>query len=220
MPRRFFIHGALGLAVMLGVALATTAQAAEDHKPYAGLKLAECAECHQGSDVASNHDAFFARDHRVLAQKQSNFCNDCHQQSFCSDCHEGGGVDRTLQRSGSRRGETMPTGHEPGFLATHQLKASSDPRSCTRCHDSGRFCNDCHDRAFGRNGTSGTSTDALRSVGVRQHAPVFAGPGVPDPSWVSEHRTRARRELKTCQACHPSKQDCSNFACHPGLGGR
>jgi hypothetical protein len=208
--------GALGLAAAIGIGGAAVARAAEDHKPYATMTRAECVECHGASNVASNHDAFWERDHRTLAQKQSNFCNDCHQQSFCTDCHEGGGG--RADRGRSRRGEAMPEGHEPGFVATHQLKAH-DPRSCNRCHDSGRFCSDCHQKAFGRQG-SGASESALSLVRVSPHAPVFAAPGVPDPTWVGEHKSKARRELKTCQACHPSKQDCSNFACHPGLGGR
>ncbi|HYG66483.1 MAG TPA: hypothetical protein VD838_02455 [Anaeromyxobacteraceae bacterium] len=217
---RIFGIGALGLVAAAGIAGATLAQAAEDHRPYAKMGREECAECHRGSDVAQNHDSFWERDHRVLAQKQSNNCNDCHQQSFCADCHQGGGgIDKGVSRERSRRGEAMPSGHEPGFVATHQLQAH-DPRACYRCHDSGRFCADCHAQAFGRAGRDGASGDALRAVRVSPHAPVFVAPGVPDPSWTAEHRTKARRELKSCEACHPSKADCSNFACHPGLGGR
>lgn len=212
--------GALRWLALIGLVGATAAQAAENHKPYASAKREECVECHRGNGVSANHDATWEHDHKATAQKQNANCGDCHQQSFCVDCHKGGsGMDAAMDRGRSRRGEVMPFGHEPGFVATHQLQAR-DPRACYRCHDSGEFCNDCHQRAFGRVQGGNTSQSALGAVRVTPHAPTYTAPGVPDPSWVSEHRSKARRELKTCQACHPSKQDCSNYACHPGLGGR
>ena len=57
-------------------------------------------------------------------------------------------------------------------------------------------------------------------MAIRPHAPVYVGPGVVDPAWVSFHRAEARRNLQSCQGCHPQKSDCSNFACHSGLRGR
>lgn len=199
----------IGLAGLLGVTWAALARA-EDHRQYADAKPQECSDCHRSSGVMENHDAFFLRDHRLLAAKTPKNCYDCHQQSYCSDCHRGGNVDRRLAKSLSRRGETMPETHAPGFLASHPIKAHDDPQSCARCHDSRRFCADCHDRSRAR---------GAASFNVRPHAPTFTG-GLPDPEWVSFHRGQARRNLESCQSCHPSKQDCSNFACHPGLGGR
>jgi hypothetical protein len=39
-------------------------------------------------------------------------------------------------------------------------------------------------------------------------------------SWVSDHSADARRNLQSCQGCHPQKGDCTNFLCHPNLRGR
>lgn len=206
------------LPFIVAVVIAATAAVAyaaerkrEDHKQYAELSLKDCRDCHRSSNVIDNHGAFFLRDHGVLSQKVTKNCGDCHQQSFCLDCHFGGGIERDFQSSLSRRGEYMPKTHRSNFLAIHGIKSADDPQSCERCHDSRRFCEDCHTRTIG----SSRGTMALKP-----HAPTFAAPGVPDPTWVSQHRADARRNLKSCQGCHPQKLDCSNFACHPGLGGR
>jgi hypothetical protein len=200
----------IGLAALLALAWAPPARAG-DHRQYADTKHEDCSACHQDSGVMENHGASFQREHRLLAQKATNNCGDCHLQSWCSDCHHGGNLDRTAGRSLSRRGESMPETHAADFISTHAIKATDDPQSCARCHETPRFCSDCHDRQIARN---------RAGMAIKIHAPTFSAPGVPDPSWVSFHKGEARRNLASCQACHPRKQDCSNFACHPGLGGR
>jgi hypothetical protein len=197
-----------GLAAAL--ALAAGPARAENHRQYADSKPEECRECHRGSGVMENHGLGFARDHRLLAQKQPNNCYDCHQQAWCSDCHHGGNSDHPMDRSLSRRGETMPETHRADYISIHSIKATDDPKSCQRCHETAKFCNDCHARSV-------TKTPA--NYQYKPHAPTFVG-GQPDPAWVSFHRAEARRNLTSCQSCHPSKSDCSSNACHPGLGGR
>jgi hypothetical protein len=181
-----------------------------DHKEYRGAKLEDCRDCHSGSGVMDNHGAFFMNEHKQLAQKASSNCADCHQQSFCLDCHKGGGLEADLQKSLSRRGEYMPKTHRSDFISIHAVKAADNPRDCYRCHES-RFCSDCHNRQILRN---------RAGMSIKPHKPIFASPGVPDPAWVSDHRTDARRNLQSCQGCHPQKGDCTNFLCHPNLGGR
>jgi len=200
-----------GLAAALALAWAAPAAAEENHRQYADSKPEECAECHTGSGVMANHGLGFARDHRLLAQKSPNNCYDCHQQSWCSDCHHGGNLTHQQTSSLSRRGEAMPGSHAADFVSTHAIKAADDPQSCARCHDSRQFCTDCHQKWVG---------DRRASTTIKAHAPVYASPGVLDPAWTSFHRAEARRNLTSCQSCHPSKSNCSNFACHPGLGGR
>ena len=199
-----------GLAVVLALAWAP-ASLAENHRQYADTKKDECSECHRGSGVMENHGATFLKDHRLLAQKTPNNCYDCHQQAWCSDCHHGGTLQHQQTSSLSRRGEAMPETHAADFVSTHAMKAADDPASCARCHDSRSFCNDCHQRWV---------VDKRSSVTIKPHAPVYTSPGVLDPAWTSFHRAEARRNLSSCQSCHPSKSSCSNFACHPGLGGR
>lgn len=186
---------------------------AEDHSQYKDSTLEDCADCHTSSGVAPNHGAFFIRQHRVLAAKPANNCTACHQQSFCLDCHQGGNVEPggRVRANLSRRGEYMPNSHVPDFISTHPILAKAERRSCARCHDAATFCSDCHTRQIAQN-RSGMS--------LRPHKPVFTSPGVPDPTWVSFHRTEARRDLRSCQGCHPRKSDCSNTACHSSLGGR
>ena len=193
--------------------VASLAFAATDHKEYKDAKLDDCRECHRSSGVSDNHGAFFLRDHRVLAQKASNNCFDCHQQSYCLDCHNGGNVD-AYQKTLSRRGEPMPSTHRPDFISTHAIRSFDDPRSCYRCHEP-RFCSDCHNQQIKQGRGGGRA-----AMNIHPHSPVFTAGGVADPSWVSFHSADARRNLQTCQGCHPQKSDCSNFACHPNLGGR
>jgi len=195
------------LAALAALLLTAPLARADDHAGYLKAKPEECADCHRGSNVPPNHGAGFLKEHRLLATKAAANCASCHAQAFCVDCHKGGASAPDARQSLSRRGEPMPTTHGPGFVGTHALKAAGDPRACYRCHDSGRYCQDCHQRS-------------LTSMNIRRHAPTYLSPGVPDPAWVSTHRAEARRSLQSCQGCHPQKSSCSSFACHPGLGGR
>jgi hypothetical protein len=212
MTSRRALRGILPAAAALFLTAAWLPSArADDHKDYREAKPEDCRDCHLGSNVAPNHGAGFLRDHRLLAQKTPNNCADCHEQSFCLDCHNGGNLSQDPRSSLSRRGESMPRTHAADFISTHPILAREEPRSCYRCHDSAKFCTDCHTR---RSQQAGAPFD------VRPHAPVYVSPGVLSPSWVAFHSGEARRNLQSCQSCHPQKSDCSNFACHPGLGGR
>lgn len=189
------------------------ASARTDHRPYKDAKQDDCKACHQSEGVAETHGAFFDKNHRVAAERSSNNCNDCHQQSYCLDCHNGGNVDAS-QKTLSRRGESKPLSHRTDFISTHPLKAADDPQSCHRCH-APDACSDCHTKTQ-QNGINARK----QAMSIKPHKPTFVSNGVPDPSWVSFHRGEARRNLASCQGCHPQKSDCSNFACHPNLRGR
>jgi hypothetical protein len=186
------------------------------HREYKDAKLEDCRECHGGSGVADNHGAFFMNEHRLLAQKASSNCADCHQQSFCLDCHNGGNIETDLRKSLSRRGESMPKTHRSDFISIHPVKAADNLQTCNRCHEP-KFCSDCHTRQIQRNrpGMSIQRFDARSN-----HIPVFDSPGVLNAGWVSYHSGQARRNLQSCQGCHPQKADCTNFLCHPNLRGR
>ena len=196
----------------IGIVLCAAAAFATDHKSFKTMPIADCQQCHRGEGVAENHGPGFRKEHRLLALKAETNCNQCHEQSSCDECHRQGNVE-TIHKGLSRRGEPMP--HETTYLAVHAIDARSNPRTCERCHQSETFCSDCHTQSLKqsqqRNGPG---------MDIRPHAPVYAAPGVPDPAWVQFHASDARRNLQTCQGCHPNKTDCSNFQCHPGLGGR
>jgi len=187
-----------------------------DHKEYRDAKLADCRDCHSGSGVPDNHGAFFLAEHRLLAEKPTNNCADCHQQSFCLDCHNGGGLETDMQKSLSRRGEYMPKTHRSDFISIHPVKAADNPRNCSRCHEAS-FCSDCHNRQIQRNRSR---MSIKRFDAQSDHVPVFDSPGVLNASWVSFHSGEAKRNLQSCQSCHPQKSDCTNFLCHPNLRGR
>lgn len=169
-----------------------------DHRDYKDNKLEECRDCHSGSGVMSNHGAFFVKEHRLLAQKAGSNCADCHQQSFCIDCHQGGGITTDLQRSPSRRGEYKPKTHRSDFISTHSMKAADNPQNCYRCHQSS-FCTDCH-----------TGTRSKGSLRIKSHRK--AGTSSQIYNWNSDHAAEARRNLQSCETCHPDADVC--VQCH------
>jgi len=169
-----------------------------DHRDYKDNKPEECRDCHSGSGVMSNHGAFFVKEHRLLAQKAGSNCADCHQQSFCIDCHQGGGITADLQRSPSRRGEYKPKTHRSDFISTHSMKAADNPQNCYRCHQSS-FCTDCH-----------TGTRSKGSLRIKSHRK--AGTSSQIYNWNSDHAAEARRNLQSCETCHPDADVC--VQCH------
>lgn len=169
-----------------------------DHRDYKGTKLDECRDCHSGSGVMNNHGAFFVKEHRLLAQKAGNNCADCHEQSFCIDCHRGGGIEPDLTRSLSRRGEYMPRTHRSDFISIHSIKAADNPQNCYRCHES-KFCSDCHSKIREK---GNMKIKSHRKAGVNSQ--IY--------EWNTDHGAEARRNLQSCESCHPDADVC--IQCH------
>jgi hypothetical protein len=186
------------LTAFLLVAFAGFSFARTDHKGYNNLKPAECAECHTGSGVIPNHGAFWMKEHRLAAQKATSTCADCHQQSFCLDCHVGGGIEADLKGSLSRRGEYMPKTHRSDYVSIHAVKAADNPQNCYRCHESS-FCANCH-----------SNIREKGNMNIRSHR--RAGPSNQTYNWNSDHAAEARRNLQSCETCHPDADVC--VACH------
>lgn len=179
------------------VALGSLSFAREDHKAYQGLKPNECTECHQGSDVLPNHGAFWVKEHRLPAQKATSNCSACHDQSFCLDCHVGGGIGPDMKSSLSRRGEYMPKTHRSDYVSIHSVKATDNPQNCYRCHESS-FCSDCHSK-----------TRQKGNMNIRSHRKAGSSQLY---NWNSDHAAEARRNLQSCETCHPDADVC--VACH------
>jgi hypothetical protein len=72
-----------------------------------------------------------------------------------------------------------------------------NPQSCKRCHDE-RYCNECHSKFPGGD---------LR---IKSHRP--GGASGQDYLWTTNHASEARRNLQSCQACHPDGDVCTG--CH------
>lgn len=188
---------------MLSIMSALYAQQAmaekQQHKEYAATKISECNDCHKSEGVAPNHDSDWVRGHRILASKAGSNCGQCHSQSYCLDCHQGGGINADLSAATFGR-DYIPKSHRSDFISIHPLKALDNPQTCTRCHDQS-YCNSCHSR-FPKGSLRIKSHQMLGSNGQR-YAPA-----------LNEHASEARRNLQSCQSCHPEGDVC--IQCHAG----
>lgn len=206
------------------------------HTDYStGMEIKYCNECHLSNDVAPNHGAMWMKEHRLMKEKLPSNCNDCHQQSFCLDCHKGGGIDRSLHVSNSGVDYT-PMTHRTDFRELHPIKARQEPASCVRCHDTKKFCNECHNR-FNRNELAFEShRRQFRDVNLPGIGRIHAGfadlkdmnpslcrqchvSSIPSTQvWSASHAREARRNLQSCQSCHPDGDVC--IKCHSsGMSG-
>ncbi|MCM0082538.1 cytochrome C [Geomonas sp. Red32] len=173
----------------------------ENHRDYADMKITECNDCHKGEGVSPNHDADWIRNHRVTASKAGHNCAQCHTQAYCLDCHQGGGITADLSTAQFGR-DYIPKSHRSDFVNIHPLKALDNPQTCYRCHDKS-YCQACHDR-FPRG-----------SMRIKSHLPT--GSNSQSYVWTSEHSTEARRNLQSCQSCHPEGDVC--LRCHSATSG-
>jgi hypothetical protein len=190
----------LFLGMLLVISALYTAQATaqkQPHKDYAEMKHSECNDCHKAEGVALNHDADWVRNHRTVASKAGHNCAQCHDQSWCLDCHQGGGINADLSRATFGR-DYIPKSHRSDFVNIHPIKALDNPQTCYRCHDQ-KFCNACHDR-FPRG-----------SMRIKSHL-MLGGNGQRYAPALNEHPIEARRNLQSCQACHPEGDVC--IQCH------
>ena len=168
------------------------------HADYKDTALSDCNDCHKSEGVALNHDSDFVRGHRVLASKSGNNCSQCHTQQWCLDCHQGGGTGNDLTQSNFGR-DYKPKSHRSDFVTIHPIKAKDNPQNCYRCHDAKAFCNACHNRF------------PAGSLRIKSH--MMLGSVGQSYTFVSgEHAAEARRNLQSCQTCHPDGDVC--IQCH------
>ncbi|MBE0556515.1 MAG: cytochrome C, partial [Proteobacteria bacterium] len=76
------------------------------------------------------------------------------------------------------------------------IKAADNPQNCYRCHES-RFCTDCHSRTKKGN------------LNIKSHRKVGNGQVY---DWNADHAAEARRNLQSCESCHPEADVC--VQCH------
>jgi hypothetical protein len=167
------------------------------HAEYAKSPIKDCNECHKGEGIAPNHGADFVREHRILAGKADKNCNQCHDQAWCLDCHQGGGSGDNLSISNAGR-DFKPRSHRSDFISIHPLKAQDNPQQCYRCHDQ-KYCTACHSR-FPK-GSLRIKSHLMLGPNGQRYAPA-----------LNEHSTEARRNLQSCQTCHPEGDVC--IQCH------
>ena len=195
-----------------------------------------CLKCHDEVFYTAvtfpgtaTHGPTWALNHRASAKGSVIDCSACHEQEFCLDCHKAGFVDE-----GGEFNNNMVNVHRSEFHVTHPIAARTDPQLCSSCHEGG-FCVDCHARfapedlaiLSHRKGwsmveVSNTPHEVFRNQlesnpGVCN--PCHPGSVLPVHEWSSAHSREARKNLATCQACHPEGDVC--LTCHSartGLG--
>lgn len=197
MKKLLFVCMLLSMSAMY-VSQATAEK--QSHKEYAEMKISECNNCHKGEGIAPNHDSDWVRSHRSMASKAGSNCAQCHTQAYCLDCHQGGGINADLSTATFGR-DYVPKSHRSDFVNIHPIKALDNPQSCLRCHDQ-KYCSACHDR-FPKG-----------SMRIKSHLPSGSSQTF---MWSSEHSTEARRNLQSCQVCHPEGDVC--LRCHSAKAG-
>ena len=185
------------LLVMSALYVQQASAQKQQHKEYADMKLSECNDCHKAEGIAPNHDSDFVRNHRTLASKAGKNCAECHNQSWCLDCHQGGGINADLSTDTFGR-DYKPKSHRTDFVNLHPVKALDNPQSCKRCHDQ-KYCSSCHDR-FPK-GKLRIKSHLMLGPDGQRYAPA-----------LNEHASEARRNLQSCQTCHPEGDVC--IQCH------
>jgi len=219
------------ISLFIILALATGAlsvYALTSHSDYKGMAIKDCNSCHASSGVPSNHISMWAKEHRLYAEKRPNNCKDCHDQAFCLDCHKGGGIDRDLHVSTSGV-DYMPRSHRTDWREIHPIKAIAEPDSCYRCHDSKRFCSECHKKfnpadlrvlshRKGWSDLEAGSGGPMHSTFTTAQCPTcHPNSLLPKHQWSSEHAREARKNLSSCQSCHPEGDVC--LKCHSAKSG-
>jgi len=190
------------MILLPAAALVATAFAREDHTAYRDLKFNECAECHIGEGVPPNHGGGWEKEHRIAAANPARNCFECHDQGTCQDCHQGGGIRAKLSRSQYKR-DIKPESHRSDWISIHPIQAMSTPQQCSRCHEP-TFCSDCH-------GQQNPSTMTIQGHASRGGTQAYIA------SFPDQHAAEARRNLASCQACHPDGNVC--LTCHSAKSG-
>lgn len=186
-----------------------------------------CLECHEQDFVdtvvkpgTKTHGLNWATNHRPFAKSPSADCASCHQQDFCLDCHKAGFADEQ-----GDFGNNMINVHRGEFQVSHPIAARTNPQLCASCHEPD-YCSDCHARfapadlaldSHRRGFTDGTLGGAHAGFSAAQCQSCHIDSVLPTHTWSNKHAREARKNLATCQACHPQGDTC--LKCHSATTG-
>lgn len=192
-----------------------------------------CIECHDAEfarDVEypalTSHRPLWAFDHRAQAKGSAMDCSQCHQQDYCYECHQSGFADEQ-----GELGNNLANIHRGDFMVTHPIAARTDQQLCSGCHEVS-FCSDCHDnfdrrdlrlkshrRGFSEGTTLGLSHaqfNATQCSGCHRNS--MGDLSIPSSTgWSASHAREARKNLYSCQSCHPDGDIC--LRCHSAKTG-
>lgn len=143
---------------------------------------------------ASHRAPFFERRHGVVAASQKESCTGCHVRTECEECHNATRTGRGAAAS-QAKGASF---HPANFLQRHASAAFGRNLECANCHETSRFCRDCHER-------TGMGTAGRQEAGFHDAQPF----------WLLNHGKPARQGLESCATCH-KQTDC--MQCHSDLG--
>lgn len=188
-----------------------------------------CLGCHDQAFVdqarfpaLQTHGPLWSFQHRPAAKAGAADCAACHAQDFCLECHKAGRADEMGQL-----GNRMTNVHRSEFNVSHPIAARTNPQLCTSCHEKD-FCVECHEQfapadlavASHRRGfTDGTLGGDHALFTEQQCQSCHINSVLPSHEWSNQHAREARKNLATCQTCHPEGDVC--LKCHSartGLG--
>ncbi|HEX7877903.1 MAG TPA: hypothetical protein VF720_00755, partial [Candidatus Eisenbacteria bacterium] len=199
---------------------------------------------------ADHNQAGWTRHHGAASEKEHDRCTSCHRQSSCTSCHGDGPASRAaIARfaaddapgpAGVTGNSKRPPIHPPGFRMAHGNAAASRA-NCASCHDTGKFCSDCHEGtvasgfhppgylnrhaadAFARDlDCAGCHSNEVscrachESAGLAGFASTTSSYHDAQPFWLLSHGQAARQGLDTCASCH-AQTDC--LQCHSARSG-
>lgn len=198
------------------------------------IKPAEdtCKKCHDEkflSDVTyagtTTHGPLWSFQHGPDAKREYKKCEICHDEGKrkgsigCTDCHEALAADEQGDFANA-----MNNVHRSEFKVSHPIAARTDPQLCEKCH-SNNYCVECHE-AFRPEDLSVLSHRKGFSTGLSPSHEFFSTQScqtchvdsvLPEHEWSNAHKREARRNLSTCQACHPDGDVC--LKCHSARSG-
>lgn len=189
-----------------------------------------CTACHDDDfarevlyPALKTHKPLWAFNHRAEAKGSSTDCSACHQQMDCLECHKAGFADEQ-----GAFGNNLANVHRGDFQVSHPIAARTDPQLCSSCHEA-KFCSECH-ASFNRNDLAfdshrrswsslpaGSGNVAHENFTEDQCVQCHPDSTVLGGHWTSNHAREARKNLATCQACHPEGDVC--LTCHSDRGG-
>jgi hypothetical protein len=149
---------------------------APDPRGRLGVRAERMARPFHPADIVSRHG--------TLAAGGDLTCMQCHTEQTCSGCHAA---------QDSRRF------HADNFVERHAVDVFASAADCQSCHNTERFCRDCHART------------GVASSG-RMNAAFHDGKA----TWVLSHGQAARTGMESCASCH-RQVDC--VRCHSASGG-
>ncbi len=187
-----------------------------------------CLDCHDQEfadsvtyPMLTSHKPVWAFNHGQSAWTEGINCESCHAQDFCLECHKAGFADEM-----GELGNNMINVHRSEFQVSHPIAARTDPQLCSRCHEN-RFCVECHQqfapadlaieshrRGWSDITVSGATHDDFDES---QCATCHPDSVLPSHEWSGAHAREARKNLATCQACHPDGDVC--LTCHSARTG-